>query len=66
MVKSISTEKHIQNISKLLDAGISAETISSAMVLKMFTEGMFTPDVAEIIKPPLSAHIIDLVTLAGI
>ena len=51
---------------KLLDAGISAETISSAMVLKMFTEGMFTPDVSEIIKPPLSAHIIDLGTEAGI
>jgi len=51
---------------KLLDAGISAETISSAMVLKMFTEGVFSPDVAEIIKPPLSAHIVDLGTEAGI
>ena len=50
----------------LLDAGISSETIASALVLKMFSEGVFTPDVAEIIKPPLIAVITDLGMDAGV
>ena len=36
-----------------LDMGMSVETIVSALVLNAFTEGVFTPDLAEIIKPPL-------------
>ena len=55
-----------ENILNLLDAGISSETIASALVLKMFSEGVFTPDVAEIIKPPLIAVITDLGMDAGV
>ena len=44
----------------MLNIGISAETIASSLVLKMFSEGVFSPDVAEIIKPPLIAVITDI------
>ena len=54
------------NIVSLLDAGISAETLSSAVTLKMFSEGVFTPDIAEIIKPPLTAFITDIGVEEGI
>ena len=49
-----------KSVSNLLNIGISAETIASSLVLKMFSEGVFSPDVAEIIKPPLIAVITDI------
>ena len=50
----------------LLDIGISAETISSSMVMTAFTEGHITPDVAEIIKEPLMRFILRIGLEAGI
>ena len=54
-MESLSQKESQENIVNLLDAGISAETISSAFVMKLFSEGVFTPDVAESIK----AHMVD-------
>lgn len=54
------------DIIDLLDVGISAETLASSITLKMFSEGVFSPDVAEIIKPPLVAYITDMGLEAGI
>ena len=42
-----------KDIARLLDVGLTAETIASGMVMNAFTEGHCTPDVAEIIKEPL-------------
>tara|TARA_R100001594_G_scaffold150125_1_gene210114 strand:+ start:796 stop:1350 length:555 start_codon:yes stop_codon:yes gene_type:complete len=42
-----------KSIVGLLDAGVSAETISSSVVMQAFMEGHITPDVAELIKEPL-------------
>ena len=42
-----------KDIARLLDVGLTAETIASGMVMNAFTEGYCTPDVAEIIKEPL-------------
>tara|TARA_Y100000034_G_scaffold68405_1_gene82554 strand:+ start:68 stop:637 length:570 start_codon:yes stop_codon:yes gene_type:complete len=53
MVKQLQSPLVRKDIVGLLDAGISAETISSALVMQAFTEGLITPDVAEIIKQPL-------------
>ena len=53
MVKQLQSPMVQKDISGLLDAGISAETVSSSLVMQAFTEGMITPDVAEIIKEPL-------------
>ena len=55
-----------EDIINLLDVGISAETLASSISLKMFSEGVFTPDIAEMIKPPLVAHITELGVDAGI
>tara|TARA_R100000008_G_C3538559_1_gene143487 strand:- start:28 stop:591 length:564 start_codon:yes stop_codon:yes gene_type:complete len=49
-----------------LDLGISAETIASAFTLQAFTEGVFTPDVAELIKQPLIQFIVQEGDGAGI
>ena len=58
--QSLEEPTAYKTIINLLDAGISSETIASSLVLKMFSEGVFSPDVAEIIKPPLVAHITDM------
>tara|TARA_R100000656_G_scaffold32907_1_gene28350 strand:- start:7 stop:555 length:549 start_codon:yes stop_codon:yes gene_type:complete len=64
--ESLNQPTAVKSIINLLDAGISSETIASSVVLKMFSEGVFSPDVAEIIKPPLVAIITDMGTGAGI
>ena len=64
--ESLEEPAAYQNIVSLLDAGISAETLASAVTLKMFSEGVFTPDIAEIIKPPLTARITDIGVEEGI
>tara|TARA_R100000008_G_scaffold85183_1_gene74449 strand:+ start:1921 stop:2469 length:549 start_codon:yes stop_codon:yes gene_type:complete len=66
ILESLSQEEAQRSIINLLDAGISSETIASAFVLKMFAEGVFSPDVAEIIKPPLTAHITRLGVDSGV
>jgi len=66
VVQSLQEVKARENILQLLDAGISSETIASSLVLKMFSEGIFSPDVAEIIKPPLVSIITDMGVEAGI
>tara|TARA_R100000008_G_scaffold86259_1_gene78623 strand:+ start:438 stop:980 length:543 start_codon:yes stop_codon:yes gene_type:complete len=42
-----------KDIARLLDVGLTAETLASGMVMNAFTEGYCTPDVGEIIKEPL-------------
>jgi hypothetical protein len=66
VVDSLQEVKTKENVLQLLDAGISSETIASSLVLKMFSEGVFTPDIAEIIKPPLVSIITDMGVEAGI
>ena len=57
IVESLEKEPSRTEVIKLLDAGLSAETVASALVLKMFSEGVFTPDVAELIKPALIGYL---------
>lgn len=37
----------------VLDMGMSVETVVSAMLMQNFSEGIFTPDVAELVKVPM-------------
>jgi|TARA_R110000822_G_scaffold120276_4_gene253650 hypothetical protein len=53
MLQMLSSPKIEEDMFELLDVGISVETIVSAFVLNAFTEGVFSPDVAELIKQPL-------------
>ena len=66
VVNSINQDAASEDIVKLLDVGISAETLASSITVKMFSEGVFTPDIAEIIKPPLVAYITDMGVEAGV
>ena len=45
---------------KLMFAGISLEEILNTISIGGFSEGYFTPDVAEIIKPPLLVYFLGL------
>jgi hypothetical protein len=66
IISSLEDPASLETVLGLLDAGLSTETVASALVLKMFSEGVFTPDVAEIIKPALVAHLTQLAIDAGI
>lgn len=66
IVQSLEEEPSRTEFLKLLDAGLSAETVASAIVLKMFSEGVITPDVAEILKPALVGYITKEAVDAGI
>ena len=66
VVQSLEQPESQDDVINLLDIGISAETIASSITLKMFSEGIFTPDVAEIIKPSVVAVIADMGAEAGV
>ena len=50
----------------LLDIGISVETVASAFTLQAFSEGVFDPNVAELVKTPLIQFITQEAARAGI
>tara|TARA_R100001163_G_C5065258_1_gene203153 strand:- start:2792 stop:3346 length:555 start_codon:yes stop_codon:yes gene_type:complete len=50
----------------LLDVGISVETVASAFTLQAFSEGVFDPNVAELVKRPLMQFITQEASRAGI
>ena len=51
MESSLKTEDTSTQIADLLEVGISCETICEGITMKSFTEGMISPDVAELAKP---------------
>ena len=55
-----------EELFNVLDAGLSVETVVSGFVLNAFTEGVFTPDVAELIKTPLIQFIAQAAGREGI
>ena len=55
-------EPNKTNVLKLMVAGVSIEELVNITVFNAFSEGAFTPDVAQIIKPAL---VVGLVQLAG-
>ena len=66
VTESLEEPSAHKDIVELLDVGISAETLASSVTLKMFSEGVFTPDIAEIIKLPLTAFITEVGIEAGV
>ena len=50
----------------VLDMGISVETVASAFILQSFTEGVFDPNVSELIKVPLIQFITQEAGRAGV
>ena len=66
LLKGLDEDVQRENISRIITAGISVETIASAMVMKAFADGMFNPDVAELIKPFLCIAIIAIANEEGV
>tara|TARA_X000001388_G_scaffold77579_1_gene79179 strand:+ start:144 stop:650 length:507 start_codon:yes stop_codon:yes gene_type:complete len=56
----------LETVSKLMYIGVSIESILNGIMLKMFGEGMFSPDVAEIIKPLLARYLLKVANDNGI
>ena len=55
-----------RELGEVTRAGISCETLASSMVMMAFSQGMFNPDVAEIIKPFLAFEIFKIAKNQGV
>ena len=66
VLASLQDPLTLETVSKLMYVGVSIETILNGIMVKMFSEGVFTPDIAEIINPPLVAYITEMGVEAGI
>jgi len=51
---------------RLMDAGVPIETLVRTMTFGAFTKGLITPDVAELLNVPLSAHLLVEARNAGL
>lgn len=58
LIEGIQQPSASKTIGMLLDAGVTAETISGSLVIQGISEGAFDPDVAELIKPLLIGYIL--------
>ena len=66
VLRSTGEDNVKEKILDIIDAGMSVETICSGLLLNCFSEGIFTPDVAELIKVPLIQYITEKAHDAGI
>ena len=66
ILESIKRPVATETIQKLLYVGVSVETIVNGLSLKGFSEGQFSPDVAEMIKIPLTFQVTAIGNKAGI
>ena len=53
-------------IGQITKAGISCETLAGSIVMMAFTQGMFNPDIAEVIKPFLAVEIFKIAKNQGV
>ena len=66
LVKTIKSPIVEETIGKLLYVGVTVETLVNGLSLKLFSEGMYSPDIAELLKPALAGHIIRIANEAGV
>tara|TARA_R100001082_G_C4361826_1_gene159761 strand:+ start:728 stop:1285 length:558 start_codon:yes stop_codon:yes gene_type:complete len=60
LVEHIQTPAAKKTIINLLEAGLTAETIASALVLGGVSEGLYDVNVAELIKAPLIMYLVEI------
>jgi len=66
-LKSVFSDANVkEKLFDAIDMGISVETVCSGLTLNAFTEGVFTPDVAELVKAPLIQFVTQAADKAGI
>ena len=66
VLASLQDPLTLETVSKLMYVGVSIETILNGIMVKMFSEGVFSPDVAELIKPLLARYLIREANKRGI
>ena len=66
IVESLENPLVKETLGRLMYIGVSIETLVGGIALKSFSEGSFSPDVAEIIKPALSFHLLKIANDAGV
>lgn len=49
-----------ESLLRIMETDISVETIASSIVMKAFSDGMITPDMAELIKPVLVLNLLGM------
>tara|TARA_A100001201_G_scaffold26617_1_gene29393 strand:- start:3108 stop:3650 length:543 start_codon:yes stop_codon:yes gene_type:complete len=59
-------EKTQREIGEVTKAGISCETLASSLVMMGFSQGIFNPDVAELIRPFLTVEIFKIAKSQGV
>lgn len=60
LLEQINSPPARKNLKYLLESGITAETVASAFVMGGVSEGMFDPNVAELVKIPLVVYIVNI------
>ena len=58
VVERLENKETEEEFGKLMMAGVPIEAIVNTISLAGFTEGMWTPDIAELIKMPIALHLV--------
>jgi|TARA_R110000765_G_scaffold56817_3_gene111930 hypothetical protein len=66
IVDKLNRPENSARFQKLMFAGMSVEEITNTIALGGFTGGVITPDIAEIIKPPIAMVLINMALEADI
>lgn len=66
IIDNIERPETEEKFLQLMTAGVSVEELVDTLTVSGFVEGMFSPDVAEIIKPPLGFYLMGLAAAADI
>jgi len=58
IIDKLENPQLLERYMKLMIAGVSVEEIVQSISIAGFAEGKFTPDIAEIIKPPIAMYLV--------
>jgi len=60
VIDKMQTKNTEEDLLKMMAAGITIEELVGQVAFKGFTQGMYTPDVAELIKAPIGVYLMKL------
>ena len=62
----LEDEETLTELVSLMDSGVSAEGVAKTLAFAGFVEGLWTPDVAEMIKPAIYLHLLEIAEDTGV
>jgi|3_EtaG_2_1085321.scaffolds.fasta_scaffold35088_3 hypothetical protein len=62
----LEDEEVLTELVSLIDSGVSAEGMAKTLAFAGFVEGLWTPDVAELIQPAIYLHILEIAEDTGV